>query len=299
MHSIVMTASPKRHFKFFDRLTLNPLKRYKPLLLLIPFLLLFFLFQIAPMCWIVINSFVVEQQFSLENYTTIFSSAFILQGFSNSLWLAMWSSSIGLLIALLFVASLRRVNSSLRDTLIAFTNMTANFSGVPLAFAFIILLGFNGAVTLLLKEAGFIDDFNLYGQWGLLTLYIYFQIPLATLLLYPAFDALQDDWHSACALLGANRWQFWTRIALPVLSPALLGTFIILFANAVGAYASVYALTSGNYNVVTVRIASLVSGDLFLEPNLAAAIAVLLMLILGLVTLINQTIIRRSYHENS
>jgi len=63
-----------------------------------------------------------------------------------------------------------------------------------------------------------------------------------------------------------------------------------------GAYASVYALTSGNYNVITVRIASLVSGDLFLEPNLAAAISVVLMALLAFITLVNQWLIARSYH---
>jgi putative spermidine/putrescine transport system permease protein len=32
--------------------------------------------------------------------------------------------------------------------------MTSNFAGVPLAFAFIILLGFNGSITIMLKQAG-------------------------------------------------------------------------------------------------------------------------------------------------
>ena len=287
----VLKVQPLKKF------TKRHLKRFKPLLFLVPFLVLFYLFQIAPVMWIIINSFLVDQQFSLDHYREIFASAFILQAFGNSLWLAFWSSAISLCLALFFVSSLRRVDSWVRDAVVSFTNMTANFSGVPLAFAFIILLGFNGALTLLLKKFGLIDDFNLYGQWGLLTLYVYFQVPLATLLLYPAFDALDDDWQAACQLLGANKWQYWQQVALPVLSPAILGTFIILIANAIGAYASVYALTTGNYNVVTVRIASLVSGDIFLEPNLAAAISVLLMVILAFITVINQILIRRSYHD--
>lgn len=297
MNSIILPATIQTKPGYISQLSKVSLKRFKPLWLVMPFLVLFFLFQIAPMIWILINSFQVEQVISLENYETIFDSAFILQGFTNSLWLAFWSSSISLVIALFFVASIRRVDSWIRDAVISFTNMTANFSGVPLAFAFIILLGFNGAMTLLLKKIGLIDDFNLYGQWGILTLYVYFQVPLATLLLYPAFDALSDDWQDACILLGAKKWQFWTSIALPVLSPAILGTFIILIANAIGAYASVYALTTGNYNVITVRIASLVSGDIFLEPNLAAAISVLIMAILLLITFVNQLLIRRSYHD--
>ncbi|HCM0724981.1 TPA: ABC transporter permease subunit [Vibrio parahaemolyticus] len=271
------------------------LKRIKPAIWLVPFALFFYLFQLAPMIWVLFNSFIYDGEFALDNYIEVLDSAFMLQAFGNSLWLSVWSSIFGLAIATLLVSSLRRVNSKLRDAVIAFTNMSSNFAGVPLSFAFIIILGTNGAITLLLKQYGLLGDFDLYGKWGLLAIYIYFQIPLAVLLLYPAFDALSDDWQAATALLGARTAQYWAKVALPVLSPALFGTFIILIANAIGAYASVYALTSGNYNVITIRIASLVSGDLFLEPNLAAAISVILMALLAFITVINQWLIAKSY----
>ena len=272
------------------------LGKYKPVLWLIPFIIFYYLFQIAPMVWVLVNSFLYEGEWSLENYSEIMDSAFILQGFSNSLWIAFWSSFIGLILAAILVSSLRHLDSKIRDAIVAFTNMSSNFAGVPLAFAFIIILGTNGAVTLLLRQWGILGDFDLYSSSGLLALYIYFQIPLGALLLYPAFDALKKDAYEASMLLGANSRQYWMKIGLPILSPALLGTFIILFANAIGAYASVYALTSGNYNMVTIRIASLVSGDLFLEPNLAAAISALLMLLLAIITAVNQWLISRSYH---
>ncbi|EHK7405063.1 TPA: ABC transporter permease [Vibrio parahaemolyticus] len=271
------------------------LKRIKPAIWLVPFVLFFYLFQLAPMMWVLFNSFIYDGEFALDNYIEVLDSAFMLQAFGNSLWLSVWSSIFGLAIATLLVSSLRRVDSKLRDAVIAFTNMSSNFAGVPLSFAFIIILGTNGAITLLLKQYGLLGDFDLYGKWGLLTIYIYFQIPLAVLLLYPAFDALSDDWQAAAALLGARTSHYWAKVALPVLSPALFGTFIILIANAIGAYASVYALTSGNYNVITIRIASLVSGDLFLEPNLAAAISVILMALLAFITVINQWLIAKSY----
>ena len=72
----------------------------------------------------------------------------------------------------------------------------------------------------MLKQAGIIQDFNLYSKTGLIILYTYFQIPLGVLLLYPAFDALREDWRESAALLGANGWQFWRHIGLPVLTPA-------------------------------------------------------------------------------
>jgi putative spermidine/putrescine transport system permease protein len=188
------------------------------------------------------------------------------------------ASLAGLAIGTLGAAALRHSGERVKRVLLAFVTMTGNFSGVPLAFAFIIVLGINGAVTLLLKSWGLIDGFNLYSGSGLILIYTYFQIPLALLLLYPAFDALQDGGpRPPCS---ARAGQYVWHVALPVLTP-LLGALIILFANAVGAYASAYALTTGNFNLVTIRVASLVSGDIFLEPNLAAALAVILMVLLG------------------
>lgn len=259
-----------------------------------PFVIFFFLFQIAPFLWVLINSFKVDDEWTFDNYLEIFGSAFTLQSFSNTLWLSVISSIIAMVISLLLVNSLRKVDCRLRNYVVAFVNMSSNFSGVPLAFAFIIILGVNGALTLLLKDLGLIDQFNLYGKWGLLAIYTYFQIPLCVLLLYPAFDALKDEWHEAAQLLGANNFTYVLKVALPVLMPAIIGTFIILLANGMGAYASVYALTAGNYNVVTVRIASLVSGDVFLEPNLAAAISVLLMALLAFIVSLNYVIARRT-----
>ncbi|MBU3824119.1 MAG: ABC transporter permease subunit [Candidatus Oceanisphaera merdipullorum] len=272
-------------------------RRGLPLLWLLPFALLFGLFQLAPMLWILINAFQVDGQWGLSHFQEIIDSPFYLQSFTNSIDLALWSSLLGLLIAVAGTAALRQVPGKLQDMVVAFTTMASNFSGVPLAFAFIVLLGMNGALTLLLQESGMLEGFNLYSRHGLIILYTYFQIPLAILLLYPAFDGLQEDWRDAAALLGARPWQYWLRVALPVLMPALLGTFIILLANALGAYASTFALMTSNYNLVTIQISALVAGDIFLEPQLAAALSLLLMALLMLVTVVNQWLIRRYRYE--
>lgn len=267
------------------------------LLCLLPFAVFFIVFQIAPLVWVLIHS--VQSQDSgwgLANFSKIFSSKFYRQAIERSLQISFWSSVFGIVIAVLGSYSLRKVDSRLRNFVNAFANMTSNFSGVPLAFAFIILLGFNGSITIMLKQAGISEDFNLYSKTGLIILYTYFQIPLGVLLLYPAFDALREDWRESASLLGASSWQFWRFIGLPVLTPALLGTFVILLANALGAYATVYALTTGNFNVLPIRIAALVSGDISLDPNMASALAVILVGLMTLVTLVHQWLLKRTYH---
>ncbi len=267
-------------------------------LLMLPFAVVFLAFQIVPMIWVIVNSLYVEEDeiWGLGNYVEILSDPFFLQSFTNSLWLSFWSSLVGLSIASFAAASLNKVSSRVRDWMVSFTNMTSNFSGVPLAFAFIIILGFNGSITLLLKDLGIIEKFNVYGIEGLFLIYTYFQIPLGILLLFPAFTALKPEWEEAARTMGATRLQYWVKVAIPVLLPALLGTFTILYANAMGAYASAYALTVGNYNLVTIRIGQLVVGDIFFQPNLAAALSVLLIIILGFVVAVYRWLLRRSYH---
>ncbi|MDP3846542.1 MAG: ABC transporter permease subunit [Pseudomonas sp.] len=270
--------------------------RWLALLCLLPFALFFLLFQIAPLVWVAVHSLISGDSWSLANFQKIFASRFYLQAIQHSLQIAFWSSLIGMFFAILGSYSLRQVDSKLRDFVMAFSNMTSNFAGVPLAFAFIILLGFNGTLTLLLKQSGVISDFNLYSKTGLIVLYSYFQIPLGVLLLYPAFDALRADWRESAALLGASPWQFWRHIGLPVLAPALLGTFVILLANALGAYATVYALTTGNFNVLPIRIAAMVAGDITLDPNMGSALAMVLVGLMLVITAAQQWLLKRSYH---
>uniref|UniRef100_A0A7C2B282 ABC transporter permease subunit n=1 Tax=Pseudomonas graminis TaxID=158627 RepID=A0A7C2B282_9PSED len=270
--------------------------KWLALLCLVPFAVFFIAFQIAPLAWVAINSLQSDAGWGIDNFVKAFNSRFYRQAMQYSLEISFWSSLIGIVIAILGSYSLRKVPSRLRDFVSAFANMTSNFSGVPLAFAFIILLGFNGALTLILKQAGIIDDFNLYSKTGLIILYTYFQIPLGVLLLYPAFDALREDWRESASLLGASGWDFWRHIGIPVLTPALLGTFVILLANALGAYATVYALTTGNFNVLPIRIAAMVAGDITLDPNMASALAMILVGMMTLVTVVHQWLLKRSYH---
>ena len=274
----------------------TPRGKWLALLCLLPFAVFFIAFQIAPLVWVAVHSLSVGDSWGLGNYEKIFSSKFYLQAIKHSLQIAFWSSLFGIVIAVLGSYSLRQVDSKLRDFVMAFSNMTSNFAGVPLAFAFIIILGFNGALTLLLKQAGIIEDFNLYSKTGLIVLYTYFQIPLGVLLLYPAFDALREDWRESAALLGAGTWDFWRHIGIPVLTPALLGTFVILLANALGAYATVYALTTGNFNVLPIRIAAMVAGDISLNPDMASALAMVLVGLMVVITAAHQWLLKRSYH---
>lgn len=269
---------------------------------LIPFGLLIIGFELLPLFSIINDSFKDDTNvYTLQQYLSIFSNRFYLQSIKNSFYISLYSSLIGIAVSLIGAYSLTKLSLNTREKILMLSNMTANFAGVPLAFAFMIILGFNGLFTLLFEKMGIglLQNFNLYSGTGLIIVYVYFQIPLGILLMYPAYDGIKKEWQEAASLLGASKFAFWKSIGLPVMFPSILGTFGLLFANALGAYATAYALTLGNYNLMTVRIASLIAGDMFLNPNLASAMAVILALILFLLTISNEMMLRlRRSHTN-
>ncbi|MFI2129626.1 ABC transporter permease [Lysinibacillus fusiformis] len=243
-----------------------------------PFLVLLLLFFLVPLLYMLITSFQNSDGFTLAQYKAVFTNGYILQGFKNSITLSVISAIIALMVTLFAVYAMMKFSEPVRDKILILTNLTSNFSGIPLAFAFIVLLGNSGLFTLLFEkwDIDALSSFSLYSWGGLLLIYIYFQLPLSLMLLYPIYDGIQQQWKEAAALLGASSWQFWMKIGLPVMLPGIVGTFSVLFANAMGAYASAYALTSSNYNLVAIRIGSLIKGDIFAQPELASAIAVIL-----------------------
>ena len=243
-----------------------------------PFLVLVLLFFLVPLLYMLITSFQNNDGFTFAQYRSVLTNDYILQGFQNSITLSVISAVIALIVTLFAVFAMMRFSEPVREKILILTNLTSNFSGIPLAFAFIVLLGNSGLFTLLFDKWGIsvLSSFSLYSWGGLLLIYIYFQLPLALMLLYPIYDGIQQQWKEAAALLGASTLQFWVKIGIPVMLPGIVGTFSVLFANAMGAYASAYALTSSNYNLVAIRIGSLIKGDIFAQPELASAIAVLL-----------------------
>jgi putative spermidine/putrescine transport system permease protein len=250
------------------------------LLALFPFVIVVLGFEILPLLAMMLDSFKADegQGWSLMQYATALGNKYYLLALKNSILISFYSSLIGIVAALLAAYSITKLSPKVRNLVLMFSNMTSNFAGVPLAFAYIILLGNNGIFTILFQQLGWdvLTSFNLYSWTGLTLVYVYFQIPLAILLLYPTYFGIHEQWKEAASLLGASRLQFWRYIGMPVILPGVVGTFSILFANSMGAYATAYALVGSNYNLLAIRIGSLFAGDVFPRPELASALAMIL-----------------------
>jgi len=268
----------------------------KMLIYTLPFLFFLLLFLFVPLISMIISSIKnAGGAFTLENYAEIFGNFFYIQSFINSIGISLLSSLVGAAAGAFVSHAMHSMSSSASQKILVCTNLTANFAGVPLAFSFIVLLGNSGILILLSEKLGIHlgESFNLYSWSGICLTYVYFQIPLAVMLIFPLYNAISESWLESATLLGAHKAQFWRRVGIPTLLPGILGTTSILFANSMGAYVTAYTLTGSAYNLLAVRIGSLISGDIFARPELGSALGVCLGAILVGTVLLNQMLMRR------
>ena len=278
-------------------LNLMKKKTYIYLLALVPFLIVAMLYEIVPLITVIVKSFQPDggTGFTLENYQSVFSKLLYQTAIINSIKISLTSAVAGIIIAFLGARAAHQHQGKLNHVFMTVLNMVSNFAGIPLAFAYMILLGNAGLVVNIGKELGInaLSTYNLYTMNGMSLIYIYFQIPLSTLLLIPAFDGVQKQWKEACTLLGGTPGIFWRKVGIPVLMPSILGTFSVLFANALAAYATIYALMMDNIALLPVQIAGCFTGEVKIRAGLGGALSVVMMAIMVIMILITNGLSRR------
>ena len=278
-------------------LNLMKKKTYIYLLALVPFLIVAMLYEIVPLITVIVKSFQPDggTGFTLENYQSVFSKLLYQKAIINSIKISLTSAVAGIIIAFLGARAAHQHQGKLNHVFMTVLNMVSNFAGIPLAFAYMILLGNAGLVVNIGKELGInaLSTYNLYTMNGMSLIYIYFQIPLSTLLLIPAFDGVQKQWKEACTLLGGTPGIFWRKVGIPVLMPSILGTFSVLFANALAAYATIYALVMDNIALLPVQIAGCFTGEVKIRAGLGGALSVVMMAIMVIMILITNGLSRR------
>ncbi len=245
-----------------------------------PFAVFAVLFLILPTGLLLVRAFEARDgSLTLDNLAEIFRQSSIVKSF----WLSIQISAVsaiggaffGFFIAYAIV--LGGLPGWVRGAVMTFAGVASNFAGVPLAFAFIATLGRVGLVAFILRDWFGINfnatGFNLYTFAGLSIVYLYFQIPLMVLVFVPALEGLKREWKEATAVLGGTNYHYWRYVALPVLWPSILGSTLLLFANAFGAVATAYALTGSSLTIVPIQLFAQIRGDVLNNPGLGYAIA--------------------------
>ncbi|QDX95283.1 iron ABC transporter permease [Brevibacillus laterosporus] len=208
--------------------------------LVAPLFLILLAYVVYPLWQTFFQSMSIDRQFSFANYARFFS----LEHTANLE--ALWTS--------LYISVLSVITCGIVGISMAFLLERYDFPGrkilsvlamVPMALppligvlSFTFLYGESGIIPRALKELFQLQQvpFSLKGIWGVLivhtfTMYTYFYMTASA-----AIKGLDPSLEEAAASLGANRFIVWHRVILPMLTPAIVASSLLVFMIAMASY---------------------------------------------------------------
>jgi iron(III) transport system permease protein len=209
---------------------------------------------------------------NFDNYRRLFSEAERLRPMLNSLWMAVVSTAVAVLLALAAGWLVVRKRVALRRVIEALLALPWALPGTVFAIALAITFSVNAPLQL---------RFVLVGTAVILPLaYLVRALPLTGRGILASYRQLDPALEEAAASLGAGRWRTFTRVTLPQLRPGLAAGASLAFVAALGDIVASIVLYTYETRPVSIEILSSLRLS---ETGVAAAFGVVLMLVSALV----------------
>jgi multiple sugar transport system permease protein len=279
-------------------------------LFIAPSFLLYTAFVLVPMLGTLYLSFTfydrsgTPEWVGLENYAAAVTSGRFWTIFRNTLVFTLFAvvGNVGLGLALAVL-----LNRSMPKLLLYLFRL-AYFLPVIIAMSFVSIvwsflystdLGvLNYYLQVLgLPRIGWLTDRN-WSMASILIMDVWKNTGFSMLVFLAALQSVPTSLLEAARLDGANGWQIFWRIVFPMLSPVVFFNVIIVTVGALQVFESVVILTNGGPGDQTRSIVMLIYHEAFSNFDLgyAAAISVILLGLIGLVTALQFWASRRWVH---
>lgn len=208
--------------------------------LIAPLFLVLLAYVLFPLYQTFIQSIQMEGSFTLKNYARFFS----LEHTANleALWTSVYISVLSVvtcaIVGVTMAFLLERYEFPGRKALTVLAMVPMALPPLVGVLSFTFLYGESGIIPRTLKLWFEMDHipFSLKGVWGVLmvhtfTMYTYFYMTASA-----AIKGLDPSLEEAAASLGAGRLYIWRRIILPMLTPAIVASSLLVFMIAMASY---------------------------------------------------------------
>jgi spermidine/putrescine transport system permease protein len=227
-------------------------RRWRPALLLGPAAFWLLVFFLVPLGIIIIYSFLtrgptgsVVWRFTLENFATLFSDTIYLSVFGRSLWLGGLTTGLCLLVGYPLALYITLQSARWRNVLLFLVLIPFWTNFLVRTYAWMVILNNTGLINSLITSLGG-ERLNLINtEWAVLIGLVYGQLPFMILPIYASLDHFNFGLIEAANDLGANRFQAFLRVMLPLTMPGIAAGSVLVFITAAGNYI-VPALLGGN-----------------------------------------------------
>ncbi len=226
---------------------------------------------------------------SLDAYGRLLFGAAYAETFWSGLGLSLWISLASTLVsAILAVVLATTIHATTRGT--AFWSFILQFN-LPIphlvaAIGILFLLSQSGLLARGAAGLGFITTPGEFPIWvrdstsiGIILTYVWKETPFIAVIVLAVLKSLGESYEDAARNLGANRWQRFRFVTLPLIAPSLLSSGVLVFAFTFGSY-EIPALLGVRYpRVLPVTALQLFTdSDLNARPQ-AMALSILISLI--------------------
>lgn len=209
---------------------------------LYPALLFLAVFLGLPLGYIVVISFyqfdpieIVGSSITVENYTRLVMDSFYRQFIFYTIRLALIVTFFCLLLGYPIAHLLTRVSDNVRNLLLFLIVLPLMVGTVVRTYAWILLLGSQGVVNeLLLWTLG--RQFTLLGTTNAVIIgLIGVLLPFIVLPIYSSLESMDESLEPAARNLGANKFQAFYKVTLPLSLPGVMTGSIFVFALSMSA----------------------------------------------------------------
>ena len=244
---------------------------------------------LVPVLWIIFLSLktpatitdgsFVPHQWTLSNYSTIFSTGIFTDALRNSIGIGLISTACAVVLASAAAYAIARLDFPGKRAILAISLAVAMFPQISLV----------GPLYNLWRQIG------LYDTWpGLIIPYMTFALPLSIFVLSAFFREIPWELEQAAQVDGATPFQAFRKVIAPLAMPGIVTTFIIVFIICWNDFVFAISLTSTNAaETVPAAIAQFPGASQFTVPigDIAAAAVVVTVPVMVLVLFFQRRIV--------
>ena len=256
--------------------------------LAIPYVIWMAIFVVAPIVMVVLYAFsTAEGSFTLSNFSAIGDYAVV---FGRSFRLALIATAICLLIGYPVSYIMSREGEKFQRVAMVLIMLPMWMNFLLRTYSWISILENNGLLNQFFRSIGLIDLYNsvmgtdiqyfrMIGTSGAVVLgMVYNYLPFMILPIYSVIIKLDKSLIEAARDLGANSFNVFRRVILPLSLPGVLSGITMVFVPSVSTFAISKMLGGGTQMMLGDLIEQQFLGGSY-DPHLGAAISLVMMLV--------------------
>lgn len=239
------------------------------------------LIVLVPLCALLFKTF----SMTWPQFWQAVTAPRVLAAYQLSIGASLLAACVNLVLGLLVAWVLVRYSFAGKKIVDAMVDLPFALPTAVAGISLTALLAGNGWIGQYLEPLGIQVAFQ---PAGVVVALIFIGLPFVVRTVQPVLEDTEKELEEAATSLGASRWQIFTQVLLPTITPALLTGFAMAFARALGEYGSVIFI-AGNVPMVSEITPLIIIGKLeqYDVPGATAVAVVMLALSFVMLFVIN------------